>query len=255
MPRDPNLPPGEEDAFFVGYLPTPAPLARFALGIALLVLLAGGGVAFAAAYLQDPPGEAHERNAEMDGLVVAEPYGMVRYLDGDRVRHVLLVRGGKFGAPERDVERLAGRPAHVSGLLLERDGRQLLELHASMRETELDEAMLDRLRDVTREDLGEVTLRGEIVDSKCYLGRMRPGGGRTHRACAQLCIAGNIPPVLVAHDAEGRTAHYLLASPENRSVSREVLPFVAEPVEVAGRLERIADLLVLRIDPDAIERL
>lgn len=255
MPRDPNLPPGEDDAFFVGYFPTPAPLARFALGIALVVTLTAGGVALAAAYLQRPPGDVEQRSAEIDGLVVAEPYGMVRHLDGDRVRHVLLVRGGKFGAPRRDTARLADRAAHVSGLLLERDGRQLLELHASMREADLDEASLSRLRAVEPEDLGEVTVRGEIVDSKCYLGRMRPGGGRTHRACAQLCIAGNIPPVLVAHDASGRTAHYLLASRENRSISTEVLPFVAEPVEITGRLERVADLLVLRIDPSAIERL
>ncbi|MCZ7677776.1 MAG: hypothetical protein M5U28_02950 [Sandaracinaceae bacterium] len=255
MPRDPNLPPAEDDEFFVGYFPTPAPLARFALGVAFVVLLAGGGVAFAAAYLQRPPGEAHEREAQLEGLVVAEPYGMVRYLDGERVRHVLLVRGGKRGAPRRDVERLADRAATVSGLLLEREGRQLLELHAGMREAELDEATVARLRDVPREELGEVTIEGEIVDSKCYLGRMRPGGGRTHRACAQLCIAGNIPPLLVARDASGRAAHYLLASTQNRSIATEVLPYVAEPVRVTGRLTRVSDLLVLRVDPSAIERL
>jgi hypothetical protein len=180
---------------------------------------------------------------------------MVRYLSGDRVRHVLLVRGGKFGAPRRDTERLADRAARVSGLLLERDGRQLLELHASMREADLDDASMSRLRAVEPEELGEVTVRGEIVDSKCYLGRMRPGGGRTHRACAQLCIAGDIPPVLVAHDASGRTAHYLLASRDDRSVSMDVLPFVAEPVEITGQLERVADLLILRIDPSTIQRL
>ncbi len=255
MPRDPNAVPGEDDAFFVGYFPAPSPLARFAIGVALVTLLAGAGVAFGAAYLQRPPGEAHQRQAEIDGLVIAAPYGMVRYLDGERVRHVLLVRGGKFGAPRRDVERLADRGAHVGGLLLERDGRQLLELHGSMREAELDAPALSRLRDVPREDLGEVTIRGEIVDSKCYLGRMRPGGGRAHRGCAQLCIAGNIPPVLVAHDEAGHTAHYLLASPDDESLSHEVLPFVAEPVEITGRLERVADLLVLHIDPAAIRRL
>ncbi len=255
MPHDPNLPPGEDDDFFVGYFPTPPRLARFAIAIAVAVLLIGGGVAFAASYLERPPGEAHQRSADIDGVVVSAPYGMIRYLDGDRVRHVLLVRGGKLGAPARDVERLSDRPVHVTGLLLERDGRQELELHASMREGEVDEPALARLRDVHPEPLGEVTITGEIVDSKCYLGRMRPGGGRTHRACAQLCITGNIPPVLVAHDARGRATHYLLASRENGSVAREVLPYVAEPVRVTGVLERVADLLVLRIDPRAIERL
>lgn len=248
--RDPNRPPGEDDEFFVGYFPSPPRTTRFALAIAAATLVLGAAIAAAASYLQAPPGEASLRSTSVDGILIAEPYGMVRYRDGARVRHALLVRGGKFGIAARDVERWRGRAVHVSGLLLERDGRQMIEL-GSIREGQADA----RLSEDAREDLGEVTIRGEIVDSKCYLGRMRPGGGRTHRACAQLCVAGNIPPVLVAHDARGRAAHYLLATEENGSIAREVLPFVAEPVEVGGRLYREHDLLVLRTDPSRIRRL
>jgi hypothetical protein len=253
MAHDPNRTPGEDDEFFVGYFPSPPRTTRYALAIAAAMVLASAGVATAASYLQRPPGEATQREAAIDGLLVRAPYGMVRYFEGDRVRHALLVRGGKFGAPERDTERLGDRGVHVSGLLLERERGQMIELHAGITEAEVPD--LERLRAVPVEELGEVTLRGEIVDSKCYLGRMRPGGGRTHRACAQLCIAGNIPPVLVAHDAQGRVAHYVLANEENGSIARDVLPFVAEPVEVTGRLSRVGDLRILAIRPDAIRRL
>lgn len=253
--RDPNRAPDPDDEFFVGYFETPRGLTRFALGAAALLLVIFGVVAASAALLERAPGAAHQRNASMTGRMIAAPYGMVRYEDEGHVRHVLLVRGGKFGAPARDIERLDAEVVTVQGLALERDGRELLELHASIAEGELDEATRARLDAVPTEDLGEVSVEGEIVDSKCYYGRMRPGGGRTHRACAQLCIAGNIPPVLVTHDAAGHATHYVLASLANGSVAREVLPFVAEPVRVRGRLFRTADLLVLRLDPSTISRL
>jgi hypothetical protein len=56
---------------------------------------------------------------------------------------------------------------------------------------------------VSTEDLGAFTLVGEIVDSKCYLGIMNPGETNPHRECAALCIRGGIPPLIIAHDADG----------------------------------------------------
>ena len=40
--------------------------------------------------------------------------------------------------------------------------------------------------------LGAVTLTGEIVDSKCFLGVMNPGNLKPHKACAIRCISGGI---------------------------------------------------------------
>ena len=53
-----------------------------------------------------------------------------------------------------------------------------------------------------------------------------------------------------------RTARrYLLpVSREGKPVNKEVLEFVAEPVQVSGKLERDGELLVLRIDPGTIQR-
>ncbi|MFK7988977.1 MAG: hypothetical protein AB8I08_23365 [Sandaracinaceae bacterium] len=240
-----------DDEFFVGYLPTPPRLTRFSLTVAVAVVCFGASVAVAAAFLQSAPGDIEQGNVELTGRLVSTPYGMLRYLDEDtdQVRHVLLVRGGKFGAPADATARLAGQTVTVSGLLLTRDGQQLMELHRGITAAELPDAVEARLDAVADAPLGEVTVEGEIVDSKCFLGRMRPGGGRTHRACAQLCIAGNIPPVLVGRAPGGDPTYAVLASEGGGSVSRGVLPFVAEPVRVTGSLVRRADLFVLRIDP------
>jgi hypothetical protein len=102
---------------------------------------------------------------------------------------------------------------------------------------------------------GPCVLRGEIVDSKCYLGAMNPGLGKPHRACAIHCLRGGIPPVLLARDAAGATALFLLVGPGGAPIHQAVLDVVAEPVEVPGSLSYLGPLAVLETDPANIRRL
>jgi hypothetical protein len=44
-------------------------------------------------------------------------------------------------------------------------------------------------------------LRGEIVDTKCYLGVMTPGEDKVHRGCAVRCISRGVPPAFLVRDA------------------------------------------------------
>jgi hypothetical protein len=98
------------------------------------------------------------------------------------------------------------------------------------------------------------TLHGEIVDSKCYLGAMKPGGGKTHKACAMRCIAGGIPPMLVTRDGVGHETFYLLIAPDSGVANEAVYPFVGDRVEVTGSVEQFDDVVVLRASPDLIHR-
>jgi hypothetical protein len=102
-------------------------------------------------------------------------------------------------------------------------------------------------------DLGEVTVRGEIVDAKCYLGVMNPGNLKPHRACAINCIQGGIPPILLVHGEAG-TLHLLLAGGDGESLNAEILEFVAEPVAVTGRLKRLGERLILYTSAARISR-
>jgi hypothetical protein len=99
-----------------------------------------------------------------------------------------------------------------------------------------------------------VTLRGEIIDSKCYLGAMKPGGGKTHKACAALCLAGGVPPMFVTRGADGREAYYLLASPNGGPVAPELHAYAGDPVEIIGEIEQMDDLRTLKVTPAAIRR-
>lgn len=246
----------DDDEFFVGYLPTPPRTKRFAwtcAGLAFVALAGVGG--YLSALRTAPAAASFDSGQEVVGLLQVDAYGILWAPDDSPsgARAYLLSRGGKLGFPDFAREH-DGHVVRMRGGILDRGGYVMLEMNAIERADDaLEPEVVARLRALPREDLGAVTRRGEIVDSKCHLGRMRPGNGRTHRACAQYCIRGGVPPVLVTSE-QGLT-HYLLVGRDGGEVNDAVIPFVAEPVELAGTLERRGDLLILAIDPAAIRRL
>jgi hypothetical protein len=83
---------------------------------------------------------------------------------------------------------------------------------------------------------------------------MKPGGGKTHKGCAMLCISGGVPPMLVTRDAAGVETFVLLTTADGATANEFVLPFVGDRVTISGRLERHGDLLALRVTSNGITR-
>ena len=221
------------------------------------------------AYLQRDPGTGHwdaDNVRTFDGIVYTRPYAMIRVpgdKPGDPPRTMLLVEDGKFGALPRVEEFVHGKAdgiaVHVTGTILHRDGRWMLEPaegeKGMRRLTAAEEAKLPSLCWPAPEVLAEfVTLNGEIIDPKCYLGGMKPAGGKTHKACAMLCISGGVPPMLVTRDAARNETFYLLVTEAGAVANERVLDVVGDPVEVSGRLERHGDLLLLQVAADGVRR-
>ena len=90
-------------------------------------------------------------------------------------------------------------------------------------------------------------LVGEIVDTKCYLGAMKPGRGKPHRSCASLCIRGGIPAALLVRTETGERELIHLVDPAGRPLGPELLEWVGQPVQVVGQLRREADRSFLEI--------
>lgn len=248
--------------FFVGYLPMSRRQRRFILaaGFGVIALLLLASLVLARSTQGASRGRfAFGQERGTLGVFTARPTSMLWTLDPNvegGVRGTLLVRQGKFGLGAA-ADALDGHAVRVDGSTIERDGRRMLELAAApvLADAELSAADRGRILGRTHGRVGDVTLRGEIVDSKCYLGRMRPGDRRTHRACAQLCIAGGIPPILVTRDAQGQEQQYLLAARDGGSIADAILPFVAEAVQVRGALRRDGDTLIVHTDISSITRL
>jgi hypothetical protein len=96
------------------------------------------------------------------------------------------------------------------------------------------------------EAIGPVDLTGEIVDTKCYLGVMRPAVGKVHRACAARCLSGGVPPGLLVRDATGETVAYMLVGQDGRSLHIEP-EWAALTARVSGALEMQDGLPIIRV--------
>jgi len=246
------------DDFYIGYLPkTSVALAAWVRTRALLLL---GLFALLALALVTSMGGFSKAQFEFgversfQGVLVARPYPVLLVdrpaAEAASPSVYSLVAFGKFGADEA-VRDLDGCTVELRGSLIYRDNQTMIELvEDSLRK--LSEPSPD-VRPVL--DLGLQKLRGEIVDSKCFLGVMKPGNLKPHRACATRCISGGIPPVLLVRDEQELASYYLLVAADGSAVNGEVLDFVAEPIEVEGRLETRGEQSFLYADPSTYRRL
>ena len=239
------------DDFYVGYVPkAPAALgriiARIAAGIMLVGLIAGGLLIFG-----QPPfaaskfefGEYHD----YAGTIEEWPYPM---LITDNATF-LLVAPGKHGLSDT-VKGLQGKHVQLKGSLIERTPDRMIEVASAPIVVGTSPVLATPSRTV---DLGPITLRGEIVETKCYLGVMNPGEHKVHRDCAVRCISGGVPPAFLARDASGDARVLLLVGEDGRALSKEILPFVAEPLEISGVLLRTGSTLTLKADPARFRRI
>ena len=244
----------KEGEFFVGYLTMPVLLTRFYRIVIPLLILFGAGFALWVSAGQKSAGSGTwdlSGKVTYQGILALEPYPVLHVSRNESVDSVLVVFEGKRGI--EDLARpFAGRPVSVSGYPIKRGDWEMLEINAATDIQTLD-TLPSSIALPESESLGRVSIAGEIVDSKCFLGVMKPGAGRVHRACAELCILGGLPPMLIAEDGAGRRGGYLLTAPDGASAARQVLANVAVPVTVTGELLKRGNLRYLRLDAAALK--
>jgi hypothetical protein len=238
--------------FYIGYLPK-APhiltgflrrvviaLGLLALAVTMVLLL--GQMPFAKTRFE------YGKVRGFEGVIETTPYPVLLVErpgdvgQGEKYSRYLLVAPGKHGADEL-VAGLDGKHVRLRGQLIYRAGGTMIEIEPRpitfVQSTSADQ---DAMR-----DLGEVTVTGEIVDSKCYLGVMNPGQGKVHRDCATRCLSGGIPPLFVTADGQ---AQYMLVDLSGKAFGHGSLrEFVAEPITARGELLQRGETRLLKIDP------
>ncbi|MCI0409683.1 MAG: ferric reductase-like transmembrane domain-containing protein [Acidobacteria bacterium] len=254
--------------FFVGYLPqTPAKLSGFLRRVAAATGVGVVGAGLALASLQGslgggdfefgtkrafegtlsespvplliPPSTAGDADRKSAASSTPEP-ATAPYGSGGPL---LLVGPGKSAMPGW-ARGHDGEAIRFSGTLIHREDTAMVEMN--------DPGSFQVIEPIGgaglgARDLGVYELIGELVDTKCWLGVMRPSTGKVHRACAVRCLSGGVPPGLAIRGQEGKERLILLAGTEGRRLEFDP-QWAGRTVRARGILENLGSLPVLRTD-------
>ncbi len=240
-----------DDGFYVGYLPAPGRHTRFLRaavpGFAMTLVVLAGVIATG----QRDPGLGMWESGEArtwNGTFVAHPYPM---LLGDDGQTYLLAETGKRG-PRAGLKVFEGDHVTIMGWALHREGHRMIELEPTGAAVSVLDDPGQPLPSIRPGNT--VELVGEILDAKCYLGAMKPGEGKAHKACATHCVAGGIPPMLYTREPGSRPRCVLLLGPDAGPANDLVLPYLGEHVRVRGKAGTLGGLDVLLLEGDSVRR-
>jgi hypothetical protein len=197
---------------------------------------------------------------EIKGVYFNDPVPVLKVYDNNKLSITIpLVGYGKHGAEtaikELEKEKGAsfnGKELTLKGTLIYGDGKTLLQIDkndnpvVSIGETSAISPV--------KKELGVQTVRGEIIDPKCYFGVMKPGEGKVHRDCAIRCILGGIPPVLHVQNERGESNYYLVVGPNGEKMNEAVQDFVAEPISIEANIVQVDDWIILYAGKESIKR-
>ncbi len=249
---------GFDDEFYVGYLKQApslhakrlrATIAILAVGIpCLTALVAVSQTAFDRGTFEF--GVTHT----FEGVIYEDPVPMLHVSSGpreqDAAANYLLVGFGKAGLPPF-ARGHDGEKVRFKGSLIHRDAMTMIEMNDPESFASMGLAAVGEGRGRV-ESLGHARLVGELVDTKCFFGVMRPATGKVHRACAVRCLEGGAPPGVLVRDLQGNGVVYMLAGPAGDRL--EVDPqWAALGVTVEGELELYDGVPVIRASHLALD--
>ena len=201
------------------------------------------------------------KTTNVKGIYYSSPVPMLKVFDKNNLSITLpLVGYGKHGAETAIMElekekgvSLNGKEVTLKGTLIYGDGKALLQIDKN--DNPIINIGTSSSVQLHQKDLGTQTIRGEIIDPKCYFGVMKPGEGKVHRDCAIRCILGGIPPVLHVQNEKGESNYYLIVGPNGEKMNEAVQDVVAEPVSIEAKVVQQDDWIILYTGKENIKRI
>lgn len=253
-----------KDVFFAGWGKVPKELRLFLISLTLSLIAFFGVLSYLISATQNDPGDAaFMGRANAVGILQAKPYPILHVIESKRYKsgQVIMLNGnGKRGVINRAAD-LDGKVVRINGVRLKRGDLDAMQLRSGMkglREVDVMEGM-SKIKmtadgyEIETKQLGRWKLSGEICDGKCLTGAMRPGSGLAHKACANLCLVGGVPPVFVSSSPVEGSEFLMMANEDGNAVTEEILQHTATYVEIEGDIERRGNLLVFKISPETIK--
>ncbi|MFN7117581.1 MAG: hypothetical protein ACK4TA_12335 [Saprospiraceae bacterium] len=252
-----------KDQFYIGWQDqAPAPIAQKIGRTVVSLLLLIVAVAALLVLSQQPFATSTYEIAQvrtLEGILLREPIPCLKMPVGvdqqgvPRFQRVVLIGFGKKGAtPTLDAiekaqqQSLQGKAVKLQGKLIYYDSQLAFELVQGAAAFQGFGSVQDAPS--FQQTLGEATLRGEILDPKCYLGVMRPGEGKPHRSCAIRCIEGGIPPFFKVATKDDARQYFLVLDAQGQPLREKISKYVADQVQLCGTVEQWDNWYVLKTD-------
>ena len=264
-PPSPSGKESEDGAFYIGWMAkAPQSFAKHVKRVLLILFPVALIIAFLLATSQKKFSTANfefGKLTEVKGVYYNNPIPMLKMFDKNNLSITIpLVGYGKHGAEtaimELEKEKgvlLNGKEVTLRGTLIYGDGKTLLQVDKN--DNPIVNIGAESTVQLQQKDLGTQTIRGEIIDPKCYFGVMKPGEGKVHRDCAIRCILGGIPPVLHVQNEKGESNYYLIVGPNGEKINEIVQDLVAEPVSIEARVVQQDDWIILYTGKESIKRI
>lgn len=245
----PHATPAAPKTFYIGWQSKMAPalasrLKKSVIGTAVALPLIVGLLV----WFQNPVDRGHYEfgiEKTFEGTLYEFPIPRLRLDSGEgkTVDHIL-VGAGKFG-PGPTIAGADGHRVKFSGSLIVREPFRMIELNRPDTFVILDKDSPPAPQPAVS-PLGEGTFTGELVDTKCWSGVMRPATGKVHRACAIRCLSGGVPPGLLVRDGSGDGMVLLLAGSKGERLEYDI-QLAGTFIDVRGDLELNGGTPVLRV--------
>jgi hypothetical protein len=248
-----------QSEFFVGWRAHPGQRTARRLAIVaacLLGIAATLGIVLAGA-ADDPTGRLlaggselgpeYAGEIELEGTILDGPSPLL-FVPPGRLGargHALLLSGDGKTGPGSETAALRGNSVTARGVVIRRGTIDMLILSDTpQRAAAKVSAPLPQ-----PEQLGRWRIAGEICDGKCAAGAMRPGSGIAHRACATLCIDGDIPAIFVTTAPVAGHGFLLLADAAGAAPMPAFRDWIGQRIVLEGEVIRFGDIAVFHSDP------
>ena len=255
----------DQQDFYIGWMSKAPPgFAKHVKKVLLILFPAALIVAYLLSTSQNKFSTAsfeYGKLTEVKGIYYNNPIPMLKVFDKNNLSITIpLVGYGKHGAETAIMElekekgvSLNGKEVTLKGTLIYGDGKTLLQVDKN--DDPIVNIGAESTVQLQQKDLGTQTIRGEIIDPKCYFGVMKPGEGKVHRDCAIRCILGGIPPVLHVQNEKGESNYYLIVGPNGEKINEVLQDIVAEPVSIEARVVQQDDWIILYTGKENIKRI
>ena len=249
-----------KDDFFIGWAETPEVDRRFMLGAGLSIITGTTAVGIGISARQRPVGSGTWDMGEIRewrGIATAEPYGMIRTLDLDGTERNRLARvPGQVRSQRQDRARWPTNPSWSKDLSFIGGHHAMIAVIDGLDWIREDpDGSIDGLAFPQPEPIMDVSLNGEIMDSKCWFGGDAPGAREDPQILRQpVHPRRTTARPFYVRDMKDQTALMIMTS-GGYGHNKDLLPFVAESVSITGQLQRFGDLFLLDAPVSAITRL